>query len=231
MIKDNLFKIQQAIGETCRKIGRDPGEIVVVGASKYTDAVGIRDAIAAGLTDIGENRVQDSKEKFAALGGDVARVKKHMIGHLQTNKAKIAVELFDMIQSVDSMKLAEEIDKHAARLGKVMGILVQVNESAEEQKSGVDPAAASDLIGQISGLKNIRVQGLMTMAALTDNVNAVRQSFRQLRELRDRISAQFRDRPSVTMKYLSMGMSADHLIAIEEGANMVRVGRALFHEN
>lgn len=228
MVIDNLNSLREEIKQVCERVGRDVKDIVLVGVTKYSAADKVIEGIQAGLTDIGENRVQDAREKFPQLGDLASRVRKHMIGHLQTNKVRHAVELFDIIHSVDSEKLALEIDKQSAIAGKVMEILMQVNTAGEEQKSGVDPRDALPLATYISGLENVRLRGLMTMAPLTDDEAIVKKTFHDLRALSEAITAKFSGVPGVEMKYLSMGMSDDYKIALEEGANMLRIGRAIF---
>lgn len=227
-MKERLDKIYQEIQKACQKCGRDPKEVVLIGVTKYTDLAKVQQAIDAGLDHIAENRVQDAQERFPLLKFAPGQVTKHLIGHLQTNKAKFAVPLFDMIQSVDSLKLAEEIQKQAEKHNKVMDILIQVNCSFEEQKSGIEQSQALELIDQVSDFKNINVQGLMTMAAFTDDEKKVRAAFASLRELRDQAQVLLAKKERGKMKWLSMGMSGDFPIAIEEGSNMVRVGRAIF---
>ncbi|MBF0484098.1 MAG: YggS family pyridoxal phosphate-dependent enzyme [Candidatus Omnitrophica bacterium] len=230
MISDNFSKIKQNIQVVCRRVDRDPNDVILVGASKYADAGMIKEAVNAGLKVIGENRVQDALEKFEVLDQEGIKVVKHLIGHLQSNKVKLAVENFDLIQSVDSLKLAHEIDKHAQRLNKVMDILVQVNTSGEKQKFGTDKSTVFELVKQIAGLSHIRVQGLMTMGPLveTEDREIVRQCFRQLKDISETIRRELSIYPKIEMKYLSMGMSGDYDIALEEGANMIRIGRVLF---
>jgi len=227
-MKERLAKIYDEIAHACQKCGRDPKDVTLIGVTKYTDLAKVQEAIDAGLANIAENRVQDAQERFPALKLPTGQVTKHLIGHLQSNKAKVAVPLFDMIQSVDSLKLAEEIQKQAEKFNKNMDILIQVNCSKEEQKSGVEITQAMELIDQISGFKNITIKGLMTMAALTTDENAVRLAFASLRNLRDEAKNLTAKNGRGDMKYLSMGMSQDFAIAIEEGSNMVRVGRAIF---
>ncbi len=229
-MKQRLDKIYQQIAKACQVSGRDPKEIILIGVTKYTDLAKVQQAIDAGLTHIAENRVQDAQERFPALKFASGQVTKHLIGHLQTNKVKFAVPLFDMIQSVDSLKLAQEIDKQAQKHNKTMDILLQVNCSAEEQKSGVDISQALELVAQVADLPNVNIKGLMTMAAFTDDEKKVRTAFASLRDLRDQAKNLLANKGRGQMQYLSMGMSSDFAIAIEEGSNMVRVGRAIFGE-
>ncbi|MBF0479413.1 MAG: YggS family pyridoxal phosphate-dependent enzyme [Candidatus Omnitrophica bacterium] len=230
MISENLQKIRGEIADICRRAGRRADDIILIGASKYANAEQIKEAIAAGLEYIGENRVQDALEKFAAFDRLGIKVQRHMIGHLQTNKAKQAVENFDLIQSVDSLKLAQEIEKHASRMNKVMDILLQINTSGEEQKFGADTQDVFDLVKGAADLPHVRILGLMTMGPLVETADRelARRCFRQLKEFSDMIRREFSDHPKIEMKYLSMGMSGDYDMALEEGANMIRIGRAIF---
>lgn len=227
-MKQRLAKIYDQIVQACQKCGRDPKDVELIGVTKYTDLAKVQQAIDVGLTHIAENRVQDAQARFPALKIIPGQVTRHLIGHLQTNKVKLAVGLFDMIQSVDSLKIAQEIQKQANKQQKVMNVLIQVNCSDEEQKSGIAQDQALELVEQVADFKNIHVQGLMTMAALTDDEKKVRAAFAGLRNLRDQARVVLNKKGRGEMKWLSMGMSGDFPIAIEEGANMVRVGRALF---
>lgn len=225
MIKQNLATVLSRIHAICARAGRDPASVTVVGVTKYSDAAAINEALAAGLTHIAENRVQSAKEKFPLL---VRPVTRHLIGHLQRNKAKDAVALFDLIQSVDSLSLVEEIDKRAAASGKVQDILVQLDIAREEQKFGLPEAEIGDFLARVQGLGHVRVRGLMAMAPLTDDQAVVRAVFRRLREHFSRISKEHAGSDHIIMEHLSMGMSGDYPIAIEEGATMVRIGSAIF---
>ncbi|MBI5415835.1 MAG: YggS family pyridoxal phosphate-dependent enzyme [Candidatus Omnitrophica bacterium] len=231
MIKERLAQVHKDIEAVCKRVGRNPKEIILVGATKYADAAKIKEAVAAGLAHIGENRVQDAGEKFAVLDQQHVRATRHMLGHLQTNKAKTAVEIFDLVQSVDSSRLALEIEKHAASLNKMANILVEVNTSGEAQKFGARPEDVLALIDDISHCPHVRLSGLMTMAPYTRDQKVIRKCFRDLRELFDAVEDDFATHPRVAMKYLSMGMSDDYAVAIEEGSNMVRIGRAIFKES
>ena len=228
MIKDNVARIRGQIASICQRIGRNPDEITLVAATKYADAAQIKEAIEAGITDIGENKVQEAQEKFSRLGEAGGR--RHMIGHLQTNKVKLALQLFDIIQSVDSLKLAQEIDSQAAKLKAQVKIFIEVNTSGEEQKFGVEPKNTIALIKAIGELSRIEVCGLMTMAPFVEDSQIIRRCFSTLRQMRDQVNEAFGSHPWVKMDFLSMGMSEDFEIAIEEGSNMVRIGRAIFVE-
>lgn len=188
----------------------------------------IQEAMAAGISHLGENKVQEADKKYLALDSGKPNVVKHMIGHLQTNKVKAALEIFDMIQSVDSLKLAGTIDKEAAKLNRLADILVEVNTSGEVQKYGVTPPETLPLLERIAALSHIRLLGLMTVGPMTDNEEAVRRCFRKLKDLYDNAREKFQGYQNMQMKYLSMGMSADYPLALEEGSNMVRIGRAIF---
>ena len=228
MIQDNIARISGKIDAVCRRIGRNPDEITFIAVTKFADIPEIKEVIAAGLTHIGENKVQDAQRKFPAFENSQIKVTRHMIGHLQTNKVKQALEVFDCIQSVDSLNLAVAIEPQAAKLNKDIDILVQVNTAGEKQKFGITPSEVSALIERIVELKHVHLQGLMTIAPFVEDREIIRRCFRDLRILRDEISGRFSAEHSITMKYLSMGMTEDYDIALEEGANMIRIGRAVF---
>ncbi len=228
MILDKIKAIREDVACICEKAGRNPAEIILVGVTKFASAEQIQEAISVGLKDVGENKVQQAKEKFPVLGPAAENVTKHMIGHLQTNKVKDALNLFDMIQSVDSFHLAEEIEKQAAKQDMCVDILIQVNCAGEEQKFGVAPQDAIELVEQVSRLRHVRILGLMTIAPFVEDEEVIRQSFAQLRKLFDEVGVKFEGQQRVEMKWLSMGMTHDYKIAIEQGANMIRVGRAIF---
>ncbi len=229
MINDNLLRIRERIVRASKGCGRDNDPITIVAVSKGRSVREIREAVDAGIFDIGENRVQEALLKYKQLSTDncqLSAIKWHMVGHLQTNKVKDAVRIFDLIHSVDSLRLAEAIDKEAAGAGKLQDILIEVKTSAEAEKYGVAPEAAGQLLREACGFKNIRVCGLMTIAPLLDSPEKTRPYFRKLRQLRDRIyDLRITD---YGLRVLSMGMSDDFEVAIEEGATMVRLGRAIF---
>ncbi len=228
MILERLEKIRRVMAAACAKAGCQPKDITLVAVTKYTTQEHLIDAVRAGITDIGENRVQDAKAKFAGLAEQGIEFRRHMIGHLQTNKVKEAVALFDMIQSVDSLKVAQEIDKQAAKINKDMEVLIQVNAAREGQKSGADPHDVLDLLPRIASLEHIRILGLMAIGPLTDDAQAIRRCFSEVKQLFDQVQQRFKKDPRIVMKYLSMGMTHDYEIAIAQGANMVRIGSALF---
>jgi len=229
MIRDNLLKIEERISLICSKINRDPRSITIVAVSKGRTPEEIKEVIEAGIHDIGENKVQEALTKYSGIrdtGYGLRDIQWHMVGHLQTNKVKQAVKIFDLIQSVDNLHLAEEIDKQAARINKIQDVLIEVKTSPEATKFGVNPEAAGELIKEITQLPNVRIKGLMTIALLVDNPDKARPFFKQLRELRDNIIALPVTR--YPLPVLSMGMTDDYEVAIEEGADMVRLGRAIF---
>jgi len=229
MIRDNLLKINERISLVCSKINRDPNEISIVAVTKNRTSGQIKEAMEAGIADIGENRVQEALFKFNEIAkqrNDGQRIKWHMVGHLQTNKAKEAVKIFDLIHSIDSLRLAAEIDKQAAKINKIQNILIEVKTSQEATKFGLGPDTAAEVIRELSGLKNIKVDGLMTIAPLVDNPEKARPYFRMLRELKEKIN-ELR-LTSYELRVLSMGMTDDYQVAIEEGSTMIRLGRAIF---
>ncbi|MBN2255866.1 MAG: YggS family pyridoxal phosphate-dependent enzyme [Deltaproteobacteria bacterium] len=224
-VADNIRKIRDDIVEAARRAHRDPSGVRLMGVTKTVDDQRIDEAIRTGLDIIGENYVQEGKRKIEAMG---KTLEWHLIGHLQTNKCKYAVRLFDMIHSVDRLKLARELDKRAGIAGTTMDILVEVNVSGEESKSGVTLQAALPLIREISTFEHIKVKGLMTMPPWFDDPEDARPYFVDLRKLGARIAKE--NIPGVEMKELSMGMSQDYRVAVEEGATIVRIGTAIFGE-
>lgn len=202
-----------------------PPGVRLVGAAKTRTPEEILEAIEAGLTIVGENYVQEGERAFQVIGN---RVRWHMIGHLQTNKAKKAARVFDMIETVASLKLARELDKVCGNMNKIMPILIEINSGEEEQKSGVMPEEATALISEIGRLRHVRVTGLMTMGPFAGDPEDSRPYFRKTRRIFDQIKAM--GLPGVEMQDLSMGMSNSYKVAIEEGANMVRIGTRLFGE-
>jgi pyridoxal phosphate enzyme (YggS family) len=223
MIADNIRGVRERITKACVRCGRDPAKITLVAISKNRSAEEVEEVIQAGITDIGENKLQEARLK--ADSGNLKAVRWHMVGHLQSNKVKEAVKIFDLIHSVDSQELAQEIDKQAAKVNKVQDILIQVNTSGEESKFGLRPKQVAETISIMRGLKNIRIAGLMTIAPLVSDPEKVRLYFRALRELRDKIVEL---RITTYDLQLSMGMSDDFEVAIEEGADIVRIGRAIY---
>jgi pyridoxal phosphate enzyme (YggS family) len=225
-LKQRLQQIKQRIRQAAESCNRDADSVRLVTVSKTIAAEIVKEAIDAGVTILGENYVQEARDKFKALVQ--YPVSWHFIGHLQSNKAKYAVRLFDLIHSVDSLKLARELDKQAGKVDKIQQILLQVNISAEDTKSGISTDEAPRLIAEISQLKNLSVKGLMTMPPYFYQPEKVQPFFAALRELRDQIKEQ--SLPNVSLDELSMGMTGDFEVAIKEGATLVRIGTAIFGE-
>lgn len=202
-----------------------PKGVHLVGAAKTRTPEEIDEAVAAGLEIIGENYVQEAERAFQVVGN---RAKWHMIGHLQRNKTKKAVRVFDMIETVDSMKLAREIDKCCGKIGKIMPVLIEINSGEETQKAGVLPDDAVALIQEMSALEHTKIMGLMTMGPFTGDPEEARPYFVKTREIFEKLRQM--NLPNVEMRYLSMGMSNSYKVALEEGANMVRIGTKIFGE-
>lgn len=220
-IADRLANVERRIAAACERSGLSRSEIVLVVVSKTFPASAIDEVVAAGATDIGENKVQEAEAKFSSLK---ARARFHLIGHLQSNKARLAASLFDVIQTVDSVKLARRLDDAAAAEGKRLEILIQVNVGLEEQKHGVAAANASELARELLQFEHLELSGLMTIPPIA-NESETRGYFREMRALRD----EMKNRPGLgALHHLSMGMSSDFEIAIEEGATIVRAGSAIF---
>ena len=215
----NLQAVRQTIAHSAERSGRDPEEIVLVAVTKTLPVERIREALAVGLRILGENRVQEALPKIEEIGP--ANVEWHVIGHLQTNKVKFIEGRFRMVQSLDGVGLVEALDR---RLQSALDVLVEVNVAQEPQKTGVLPADLGAVAHAVSAAQHLRLRGLMTVAPLVPDPEAVRPVFRQLRSLRDKTSQQL----GVTLPVLSMGMTDDYAIAVEEGATMLRLGRALF---
>ena len=214
-IPANLARVRERIARAAERAGRRPADVLLIGVSKTVDVARIRAAVAAGVTALGENRVQEAKAKIAELGRPATW---HLIGHLQTNKVKDALELFDVIHSLDRLELARELERRAAARGQVVEALLQVNVAAEPSKGGVGPDAVSEALDVVGKLAHVRVRGLMTIPPEVERAEDARPWFRRLRELAERHS----------LSELSMGMSGDFEVAVEEGATMVRVGTAIF---
>ncbi len=221
LIAHNLEEVRTTIAAACRQAGRDPKAVRLVAVSKTVDLDHLRAAIAAGQNLFGENYLQEARDKIAVIGRQVSW---HLVGHLQTKKAKAAVELFDLIHAVDRSKLAQALDAAATHLNQVQDVLIQVNQAGEDTKSGVAPEAALKLVQEVARLPHLRLLGLMTMPPWFTDPEDVRPYFRALRELRDRL----RDQTGLPLPELSMGMSGDFAVAVEEGATLVRVGTAIF---
>ena len=212
------------IRENTRKIlAQVPAGIQVVAATKSRRVDQVQEAIEAGIRIVGENYVQETEEKFKVIG---RTVQWHFIGHLQKNKVKRAVELFDMIQTLDSLKIAQEIDKACQLQNRVMSVLVEVNCAREKQKFGLFPENVEPFINEIRQLRFIKILGLMTMGPFLEHLEELRGYFRETRQLFERINSL--NSPEIEMRYLSMGMSDSYQIAIQEGANLIRIGTVIF---
>jgi hypothetical protein len=219
----NVAPVRSRIAAAAVRAGRSPGDVRIVAVTKGHPLERAREAVAEGLLDLGENRVQEALGKQAAWPD--APVRWHLIGHLQRNKVKLVVGRFVLIHSLDSVRLADALDAAAAAAGLVQDVLVEVNVAREAQKSGVMPDDAPALVGHAAALPHLRVTGLMTIAPFTDDVAVQRRAFRELRLLRDALATS-----TMELAVLSMGMSGDFEIAVEEGATMVRLGTILFGE-
>jgi hypothetical protein len=228
-IAENVAEVRQRITAAAHRAGRDPAGITLMAVSKTFPAESIREAYAAGIRVFGENRVQEFSGKSIQLA-DLKDAEWHMIGHLQSNKAAAAAELFIAVDSVDSLKLAEKLDAAAEKLTKKLRVLIEINVGGESAKSGLAPDSAQleELLVAAPGLKHIEFRGLMTIPPFAEDVDEARPYFRKLRELRDQIAA--RNLPAIHVDTLSMGMSHDFEVAIEEGSTYVRVGTAIFGE-
>jgi hypothetical protein len=221
-IKERVESVRERIAAAALRVGRDPGEVLVVAVAKGFPAFTIAEAIAAGISDIGENRVQEAKAKIAEIN---TPCRWHMVGHLQTNKARLAVRLFDWIHSLDSWKLAQDLDKAGSTLGKRVRTLIEVNVAEEPTKSGVTAVELFPLLEQVRSLPHLSIEGLMAMPPFDPDPDRIRPYFRRLTRLREEAASRF---PELGLRQLSMGMSHDFEAAVEEGATMVRIGTAIF---
>lgn len=222
-LQHSIATLRQRANDACNRAGRDPDQVQIIAVAKTKPAEAILAVRECGMMEIGENYVQELVEKHRAIGD---AVRWHFIGHLQRNKAKFIAPFVRMIHGVDSLRLAEEINRQAAQHGRVIPVLLQVNTSGEESKFGVEPSGALGLAEGMLRLPNIQLQGLMTLAAFLDDPESVRPMFRQLRHTRD----QLQQHTGHPLPHLSMGMTNDFEVAIEEGATLVRIGTAIFGE-
>jgi pyridoxal phosphate enzyme (YggS family) len=229
---ERVAEIRRRIAAAAKRSGRNPKDICLIAVGKTHDAATLNEGVRAGILHLGESKVQEAKEKIPQVAHAIAplKIQWHFIGHLQTNKVRQAVELFDMIHSIDAVRLAAEVDRRSYTKDKTMPILIQVNTSREKSKYGIDPDEVLNAVKQIAELKNVKIKGLMTIGALTastaNDTDMIRSYFRKLRELKEFIIEQ--RIPNVDMDYLSMGMSGDFELAVEEGATHIRVGTAIF---
>lgn len=218
MLKENLKSVKAQIAEAARRVSRDPGEIKLVAVSKTHSADVVREAIAAGVSVFGENKIQEAESKIAEVGREAAEW--HLIGHLQSNKARKAVQLFDVIQSLDSLELAKRLERICEEEGRDgLRVFVQVDLGGEKTKSGAQESGLVELVAYLQTCRRLRLQGLMTLPPFFDDAEMTRPFFKHLREIRDRV---------LPDGQLSMGMSHDFEVAIEEGATIIRVGTAIF---
>jgi len=229
-ITDSIKGVRERIHAAATRAGMDPDRVRLIAVTKNVDIARMLEAVEAGITVFGENRVQEAQKKIQDSGFKIQdrKVEWHLIGSLQKNKAKYAVQLFDLIHTIDSIPLAEEVNKQAEKINKIQRVLVQVKLSEEETKHGVSEKDLIPLLERIRNLNNLKLEGLMTMPPFFEDPQRTRPYFRRLRELRDNINAL-----RITghrLQELSMGMSSDFEVAIEEGATMVRIGRAIFGE-
>ncbi len=223
-VAQNVQKIAQDVREAALQAGRDPSEVQVMAVTKTVDPVLVNAAIGAGITLLGENKAQELCAKYDSYHKDGVQI--HFIGHLQTNKVRQIVDKVSMVESVDSIKLAREIDRHCAAIGKVMDVLLEVNIGREENKTGIFPELLPALLEEAGKLEHIRVRGLMTIPPMCETEEEVLQYFSQMRQLFIDIKQKKYD--NISMEILSMGMSADYLAAVRCGSNIVRIGTAMF---
>ncbi len=215
MIQANLEELHRRINQACERSHRSPGDVRLVAVTKGQPTTAIRAAFDCGIRDFGENRVQEAQPKIEELADLRPQITWHMVGHVQSNKAKLAAHLFDIIHSVDSVKLAQVLHRQAP---ETLPILIQVNVSREDTKNGFEVAEVASAVTEIAKLTNLEIKGLITIAPIAADPEDVRPVFRQLRQTRD----------SLGLEHLSMGMTDDFEVAIEEGATMIRIGRAIF---
>lgn len=223
-VAQNVRAIMQQVRDTALQAGRDPSEVQVMAVTKTVDPVLVNAAIGAGITLLGENKAQELCAKYDSYHKDGVQI--HFIGHLQTNKVRQIVDKVSMVESVDSIKLAREIDRHCAAIGKVMDVLLEVNIGREENKTGIFPELLPVLLEEAGKLEHIRVRGLMTIPPVCETEEEVLQYFSQMRQLFIDIKQKKYD--NISMEILSMGMSADYLAAVRCGSNIVRIGTAMF---
>ena len=225
MIQENIKLVEENIKKACEKVGRDVNEVTLIAVSKTKPYTAIEEALPTGVKDYGENKVQELCDKYEILPKDI---KWHMIGHLQRNKVKYLVGKASLIHSVDSIRLAEQIEKEYAKADEIANILIEVNMAQEESKFGITSEETEQLVREIAKFPHIRIKGLMTIAPYTDNPESNRVYFRNMKKLSVDIENKSID--NVSMSVLSMGMTGDYQVAVEEGATLVRVGTGIFGE-
>jgi len=224
MIVTNIEQIRDRIAKRCEAVGRSLSEITLLGVTKTFSAEHVAEAVRHGLVDIGENYVQELLQKKSALNDD--RIRWHFIGHLQSNKVKHIIDWVYLIQAVDTVGLAKEIDSRASRSNRILDILLEVNTTGEKSKFGLDPEHTVEFVKQLAGFNNIRISGLMTIGPFLPDPEGSRPLFRRLRQLKDEIATL--NQANVSMRHLSMGMTGDFEVAIDEGATILRIGTAIF---
>ena len=225
MIQENIKLVEENIKKACEKVGRDVNEVTLIAVSKTKPYTAIEEALPTGVKDYGENKVQELCDKYEILPKDI---KWHMIGHLQRNKVKYLVGKASLIHSVDSIRLAEQIEKEYAKADEIANILIEVNMAQEESKFGITSEETEQLVREIAKFPHIRIKGLMTIAPYTDNPESNRVYFRNMKKLS--VDIENKNIDNVSMSVLSMGMTGDHQVAVEEGATLVRVGTGIFGE-
>lgn len=225
MIQENIKLVEENIKKACEKVGRDVNEVTLIAVSKTKPYTAIEEALPTGVRDYGENKVQELCDKYEILPKDI---KWHMIGHLQRNKVKYLVGKASLIHSVDSIRLAEQIEKEYAKTDKIANILIEVNMAQEESKFGITSEETEQLVREIAKFPHIRIKGLMTIAPYTDNPESNRVYFRNMKKLS--VDIENKNIDNVSMSVLSMGMTGDYQVAVEEGATLVRVGTGIFGE-
>lgn len=225
MIQENIKLVEENIKKACEKVGRDVNEVTLIAVSKTKPYTAIEEALPTGVKDYGENKVQELCDKYEILPKDI---KWHMIGHLQRNKVKYLVGKASLIHSVDSIRLAEQIEKEHAKADEIANILIEVNMAQEESKFGITSEETEQLVREIAKFPHIRIKGLMTIAPYTDNPESNRVYFRNMKKLS--VDIENKNIDNVSMSVLSMGMTGDYQVAVEEGATLVRVGTGIFGE-
>lgn len=223
IIENNISNVLSSIKEACKKSNRNPNDVKLIAVTKTIDVERINAVLKTGIGDIGENKVQEIMEKYDKIEYNP---KWHLIGHLQTNKVKYIIDKVDLIHSLDSLRLAEEINKRAKKINRIMDVLIQINIADDDAKFGIEYNDINEFIKEIASFDNIRVQGLMSIVPYASNPEEVRPYFRKMKEIFDGLKDS--NYENVDMNYLSMGMTNDYVVAIEEGSNMVRVGTGIF---
>jgi len=225
--RENLSRLEEQIESTCRRAGRIRAEVALMAVSKTHPAGAILEAVEAGVTLFGENRVQEFQQKSEEIASAAAKIEVHLIGKLQSNKSGKAAEIFSAIDSLDSLRLAQRLNEAALRLNRILPVLIEIKLSGEESKTGLEPDSAelAQLLERLPDLPNLKTGGLMTVPPWSEDAETARPYFRRLRELRDRLDSQY---PQLDFAQLSIGMSGDFAAAIEEGSTCIRIGTALF---